>query len=57
MSTLLDAICPKCGQMYPSKEYDILECPKCGAEGSEFCCNCAGEGCLCNDCDEREEEE
>jgi len=54
MSCILDAVCPKCGELYPSKEYDILECPKCGIEGSEFCCNSGGKNCLCNDCDEQE---
>jgi hypothetical protein len=47
--------CPKCGTIYDPKHDGIVECRRCGAEGSTACCNPAGKGCICLDCEEKEE--
>jgi len=45
--------CPKCGCEMQEDDV-IITCPKCGCEGSTGCCNQAGRGCLCIDCEENE---
>lgn len=44
--------CPKCGFDYDPDEDEIIECPRCHKQGSTACCNSAGRGCLCIDCEE-----
>lgn len=44
--------CPKCAAIYDARQ-DVLElCPRCGELGSTACCNTAGKGCLCIQCEE-----
>ena len=43
--------CPYCG-----KEAEIeLTCPECGREGCEHCMP-SGKGCVCPECEEKEDE-
>lgn len=46
--------CPKCGEPCDPKEDTVVECPRCGKEGSTACCNMGGRNCLCNDCENGE---
>ena len=46
--------CPKCGQEYDPRKDQVVECPRCGVEGSTKCCNPAGLGCICTECEEGE---
>ena len=48
--------CPRCGEPYDPKEDQIVECPRCGREGSTACCNSGGKGCLCVECEENEDD-
>lgn len=42
--------CPKCGLEFDPFVEDLVECPRCGQEGSTACCNPGGADTLCIDC-------
>jgi Zn finger protein HypA/HybF involved in hydrogenase expression len=44
--------CPKCGQEFDPREHEVVECPRCGVEGSTACCNPGGRNCICVACEE-----
>ena len=46
--------CPKCGEEFDPNEDQIIECPRCGIEGSTKCCNIGGRNCICVSCEEEE---
>ena len=49
--------CPKCGEPFDPAKDEVVECPKCGIEGSTKCCNPGGQNCLCTECEEGGPEE
>ena len=46
--------CPRCGEPYDPVEDKLVMCPECGREGSTACCNPAGVGCVCLECEDAE---
>jgi hypothetical protein len=49
--------CPACGEEYDPKDYEVVECPRCGKSGSTKCCCPGGNGCICVECEERPDDE
>ena len=49
------AECPKCGEPYDEKLDQLVTCPTCKSEGSTACCNVAGVGVECVECEEGDE--
>jgi hypothetical protein len=48
--------CPKCGDEYNPVTDKVIECSRCGAEGSTACCNVGGVGVPCVECEQAEDE-
>ena len=46
--------CPYCGERVLTKE--VIDCPECGRWGCPECMP-AGRGCICPDCEDKQEEE
>jgi hypothetical protein len=45
--------CPKCGLAFDPVEHQVIECPRCGVQGSTNCCNPGGRNCICAACEEK----